>query len=273
MKCLSKILIIGVLFILYATSAMADYTSENGNYSVEVLQNVGPGGNYWIYQPTTLGGIQHPLAVYCIGANGNPESSQVLFNSIASHGVIIIMGTGAHQSDNYAQQAKDGIDWLIAQNDVSTSDYYQILDTQKVMAFGMSDGGNAALWAAIGDDNIKSVVSMAPGVYESEEDDRYRAPADELEVPVLYLSGGADLTVYPWKVHNWYFDITESEAWYACKKAVNHMYLPVNPAVGYYIRAWVYTHLFDDTTASQEFYGQSWGLLTDTRFKDQERNF
>lgn len=289
MKYLSKILVFGIVFTLYATSASADEAYENatGPYDIAAPTEIcgpipasecGEQNSYWIFQPANIGVIKHPLVVYCVGANGNPSYSADLLNSLASHGVIVIAGTLENQSNQWAQQAIDGINWLIAQDDIAGSPYEGKLNTDNVMAIGMSEGGNAALMAATRNDKIKSVIALAPGVVEDfdQEVNRYRADAALLEVPVLYIAGGFwyDVVVPPLNVYNYYYVETQSDAWFASKKWVGHFGITTNAAIAYYIRAWVYTHLYPtiNGVAPQEFYGDPWGLEDDTRFSYQQRN-
>lgn len=263
----SVVLLLSLGFMLYAAAAKAAFSDVTGPYPVTTLSNVGPNGAYYIFRPTTLYNNTHPLAVFCVGTNGSPTNGSTLFTSLASHGIVVIAGTNPNQRDG--TEAIDGIEWLISQNTTVGSPYYGKLDTSKVLAFGLSQGGNAALWTAIKDPNITTVIAMAPGATPAQAP---KAPPASIEVPILYISGGGDRTVRAENVLAQYNANVGSSAWYACKKYVVHTGILLNTYVDYYIRAWVYTHFYNDAAARAKFYGTSWGLKTDTNFKDQRKN-
>lgn len=283
MKLPAKIIVLAAIVMLCVVSmgAASDYTEEEGDYNVIWDEDVDPfqppdlksEWSYEIFRPNPLVS-GHPIAVFCVGANGNPENGASLFASLASHGIVVIAGNDSHQREG--DQALAGLNWLISQNGTAGSVYEGKLNTEKTMSFGFSEGGNAALWVAVKgnqqeSDKIDCVIAMAPGVLP--EYGRF-APAAEINVPTLYTSGSLDWTVPSQNVLNHFWNVLDddSPAWYAEKRWVLHLTTLLNPTINDYIRAWAYAHLYSDTTAQQEFYGPNWGMENDSQFRDQRRN-
>ena len=258
--------------VLAMQAAALFITPVRADETVRTLTEQGPNGEFHISRPVTLSDHAHPLAVFSVGTNGKPENGRALFESLASLGIVVIAGTDPDQGEG--DQAMLGIEWLIEQNAVAGSPYYGKLITSRVMAFGLSQGGNAALWTAIRENRIAantitSVVALAPGAKPEQAD---TAPVSELAVPVLYIAGGTDVIVPPARVRDLYDD-NVSEAWYVVKKGVGHLALLTNQHVGDVIRAWAMAHLYGDVSAGSEFYGAPWGLASDDYFRAQVRNF
>ena len=176
-----------VIIVTYAGPAYATtWEDTTGPYSTTVVSDTGPDNKYYIFRPKTLKSNTHPIVVFCVGAGSHPKTSAALLTQLASHGVVIIAGTDPYQENG--SQASAGIDWLIGQNEIKKSEYYQKLIPSKVLAIGHSKGGNGVMSASIKNSNITSLLLYAPAVDT--------ANSSDLSVPAFYISGSLDQT-YP----------------------------------------------------------------------------
>lgn len=183
-----------MLCLLIAISMMnavpadaATWEDATGPYSTTVVSDTGPDNKYYIFRPTTLKLNTHPIVVFSVGAGSHPKNYAALLTQLASHGVVIIAGTDPYQEDG--SQASAGIDWLIGQNEIKKSEYYQKLVPSKVLAIGHSKGGNGVMSASIKNSKITSLLLYAPAVDT--------ASSSDLLVPTFYISGSLDQTVPP----------------------------------------------------------------------------
>jgi predicted peptidase len=229
----------------YATT----WEDATGSYSTTVVADTGPDNKYYIYRPQTLKSYTHPIVVFCVGSGSHPKISAALLTSLASHGIIVIAGTDPYQEDG--SQASAGVNWLIGQNEISKSGYYQKLIPSRVLAIGHSRGGNGAMLASVKNSKITSLLLYAPGLTT--------ANSSDLSVPTFYISGSLDKVVPPDWAKARYQEATKAHAWYGENTSQSHIGFGSNTSIQYYTRAWVYTYLFNDLgTARGCFYGPNW---------------
>lgn len=247
-------LIIAILMTYAVPAYAATWEDATGPYSTTVVSDTGPDNMYYIYRPQTLSSNTHPIVAFCVGGGSHPTAYAVLLTQLASHGVVVIAGTDPYQGDG--SQASAGVNWLIGQNEISKSEYYQKLIPSRVLAFGHSTGGNGAMWASIKNSKITSLLLYAPslgGFYAPS------ANSADLLVPPFYISGSLDKAVPPDWVKTRYEETTKANAWYGENTSQGHAGFSRNTDIQYYTRAWVYTHLFNDAgTARGCFYGPNW---------------
>jgi len=256
-----------VTMTLLIASAMpvdaATWEDTTGSYSTTVLADTGPEKSYYIYRPKTLKSNTHPIVVFCVGSGSHPKNSAALLSQLASHGVIVIAGTDPYQEDG--SQASFGVNWLISQNEISKSEYYQKLIPSRVLAIGHSKGGNGALLASIKNPNITSILLYAPALDT--------ANSSDLVVPTFYISGSLDQTVPPHFVKARYEETTKTNAWYGENTNQRHIGFGSNASIQYYTRAWTYTHLFNDAgTARGCFYGPDWTFKNASAWNEKLKN-
>ncbi|MDP1900162.1 MAG: hypothetical protein Q8K96_06880 [Rubrivivax sp.] len=247
---ITKQCLIMVILMLHAVIAFsANWEEATGPYATIVVADTGPGNAYYIYRPITLSSNAHPIVVFCVGSGSHPKNYDALLIPLASHGVIVIASTDPYQSDG--SKASAGVNWLIDQNGVSKSEYYQKLIPSRVLAIGHSIGANGVMLASIGNPRITSLLLYMPALDT--------AKSSDLLVPTFYVSGSLDNTVPPDFVRAKYQEATKANAWYGENINQSHVGFGRNPSVQYYARAWIYTHLFGDLgTARGSFYGPNW---------------
>jgi len=265
-------LIIAILMTYAVPGYATTWEDTTGPYSTTVVGDTGPDNKYYIYRPQTLMSNTHPIVVYCVGMGSHPKTSdgEVLLAPLASHGVVVIAGTDPDQGDG--SQASAGVNWLISQNEISKSEYYQKLIPSRVLAIGHSRGGNGAMRASINNSKITSLLLSAP----STSNIRFGSlgvNSSDLLVPTFYITGSLDTTVLPDWVKALYQETTKANAWYGEKTSQGHRGMVGNTDIQYYIRAWLYTHLFNDSgTARKCFYGPNWIFKNASTWREKLKN-
>ena len=103
--------------------------------------------------------------------------------------------TATFANATYARQLLEAMDWLTDQNADPASEYYQMLDLEKVAVIGQSCGGVQAL--AVGHDpRIKTCVIMNSGVGDMTMQGFSAAGLASLHTPMFYLIGGPGDSAY-----------------------------------------------------------------------------
>ncbi|MEI7504484.1 MAG: tetratricopeptide repeat protein, partial [Paludibacter sp.] len=82
---------------------------------------------------------EESIAYYRLSLEAHPQNYDVLFTQLASHGVVVIASTDPNQEDG--SKASTGVNWIVGQNEISKSEYYQKIIPSKVLAIGHSSGG------------------------------------------------------------------------------------------------------------------------------------
>ena len=255
--------IMAALMAYAVPACAAAWEDATGPYATTIVGDTGPESTYYIYRPQTLRLNAHPVAVFCVGSGSHPRNYDAVLMSLASHGVVVIASTDPYQWDG--SKASTGVNWLIEQNEVDKSDYYQKLIPSKVLAIGHSVGGNGAMLASIKNSKITSLLLYAPSLE--------LANSPDLSVPTFYIAGSLDTTIPPNLVKARYQDARKATAWYGENTNQGHIGFARNPSVQYYTRAWVYTHLFSDSgTARGSFYGPDWTFKNASTWRDQLKN-
>lgn len=240
-----------VLVSFSSTVAAASWEDLTGLHTTVLAAQAGPAGEYYIRRPATLSSNAHPVAVLLVGSNSHPKSYDSLFAELASHGVVVIAHSSSDQGDG--TKANAALDWLLEQNEVSTSEYFHKLVTSRILAIGHSAGGNGAVLASIQNPRITSVLLYAPALS--------LGTPTELRVPTFFIAGALDGAVPPADVKTRFEQASKAPAWFGVSEKQGHTGFVTNNAVQYYTRAWVYTQLFDDAGSARRcFYGPEWTL-------------
>jgi hypothetical protein len=124
-----------------------------------------PGG--WLIYPTNLGegGMKHPIFLFGPGGGTTPmtyETSGMHWDRYASYGFVIYV---LPQSTGDGSAMKAGLDWVIEQNDDSSSPLYQKVDTSKVCASGHSMG-SVTTFDFMPDDRVTTTIHISGGSFD-----------------------------------------------------------------------------------------------------------
>ena len=103
------------------------------------------GNKYDLYSPTPLGanGFKHPILTWGNGTFGQSANYAYFLRHMASWGFVVIATEDSFTGPG--QTILDGANYLIQQNAVSTSKFYQKLDTVHAGSFGHSQGATGAI--------------------------------------------------------------------------------------------------------------------------------
>jgi len=143
-----------------------DSTDGPGSFTeVTKEKSTPPGG--WLIYPTKLGegGMKHPIFIFGPGGGTTPmtyETSGMHWDRYASYGFVIYV---LPQSTGDGSAMKAGLDWVIEQNDDSSSPLYQKLDTTKVCAAGHSMG-SVTTFDFMPDDRVTTTIHISGGSFD-----------------------------------------------------------------------------------------------------------
>ena len=95
----------------------------------------------------------------------------------------------------YPRQLLEALDWLTDKNIDVTSDYYHLIDLDKVAAMGQSCGG-AQVLAVAHDPRIKTCMIFNSGMGEMAMSGASKESLAHLHTPMLYINGGTADVAY-----------------------------------------------------------------------------
>ncbi|MCQ2147937.1 MAG: prolyl oligopeptidase family serine peptidase [Bacteroidales bacterium] len=96
----------------------------------------------------------------------------------------------------YPKQLLEAMDWITEQNAVASSEYYHLIDLDKVAVMGQSCGGAQAL-AVAHDPRIKTCIILNSGIADMEMSGASKESLKNLHTPMFYLNGGPIDIAYP----------------------------------------------------------------------------
>jgi len=158
---------------------------------------------FTVYRPVDIGAAAEaesklPLIVFGNGACSNSSLyHERLLSEIASHGYILISIGGLQMSDNdpstgesSPQQLLKAVEWVANKTQDASSDYYNNVDLDKVVAGGQSCGGAQAI-AVAGDPLITGGhLIFNSGIGDMEMEGATSQNLSKLKVPIIYIVGG-----------------------------------------------------------------------------------
>ncbi|MFE9045385.1 acetylxylan esterase [Streptomyces sp. NPDC007818] len=223
---------------------------EPGPYEVDVdIEAV-----HTFYHPRTMGpsGERHPVVIWGNGTGAVPGIYSSLLRHWASHGFIVAAANTP--ASNFAISMRAGIDVLERRNADFGSEYFGKVDLERIGSAGHSQGGAAAVNAAI-DARVDTAVPIQPGPLTD---------PDLTDVPVFYLAGQRDLTVWPALVKALYRDSGHLPAVYGEVRGAGHL---SSIGDGGDFRApttaWLRFWLMGDENARGVFFGPGCGACGD----------
>jgi hypothetical protein len=138
-----------------------------GSFAISETDNVGPGNNYTVIAPMTLGqnGVKNPILIWSPGAGATPAIYQTLLNHIASHGFVVV----SYNSTAQGSDMTAAIDWIVSQSTTQGSPYYDAVDTSKIAAGGQS-AGSLATFAIANDARLTTTLHINGGTFAPHTD-------------------------------------------------------------------------------------------------------
>lgn len=188
---------------------------------------------YTIYRPADLDKAvekEGPLPVLIFGNGACSDSSlgyEKMLNYFASSGYIVIaigeMKMAESDRDDggsESSQMAEAINWIVKQNSMKNSAYYQKIATNKMATSGHSCGGAQAIYNAA-NTHLKTYIIFNAGMGGMSMAGADKTYLNKLRGPILYLTGGNDDVAYGNACGD--YD-------YITKTPVVHMY---DPSVGH----------------------------------------
>src|SRR5262245_31819761 len=108
-----------------AASAIETAYRAVGPWAVSTTTVSTPSGAYTLFYPTNLGagGFDHPILTWGNGTNATPSKYTGLLTHLASWGFVVIASNSG--STGLGTQMLDGVEFLIVENAVPASIFYQ----------------------------------------------------------------------------------------------------------------------------------------------------
>ena len=246
-----------------------------------------------VYRPKDLtpftGNKKLPILLWGNGACANTtEEHKNFLNEIVSHGYILI-GIGLFdQIENRdpnaprvitkSSQLIEALDWIIEQNNSSSSEFYGKIETSKIASMGMSCGGLQAI--EISDDpRITTTIVCNSGVLP-EPSPMGAMPSltkDDLQKyhnPVLYIIGGPTDIAYDNAMDD--FSKVSHVPIVMTNYDVGHGGTYRQPHGGAFTKvalAWLNWQLKGIDEDAKEFLGEDCGLCEDSEWDIEIKNF
>ena len=140
-----------------------------------------------VYYPADLvnSNRTYPIVAFANGTMVSYTFYESLLKELAKSGFIVVGNSETMAADGSAQISS--IDFIISENNNTSSVLYGKVNTDKIATAGHSQGGRSAVNAAAKDPRIDCVLSIAGSNYVEE--------AEKLSTPVLFMAGTKDMIV------------------------------------------------------------------------------
>ena len=247
---------------------ITDYSAA-GPYPTTTDRNVGPGGMYTVYRPKTLGegGFLHAPIIFGPGIGMQASQLSMLLLSFASHGFVVV-GTpvlnGGPGDPANLKSMTDGLDWILAQNDVPGT-YQGKLDVTKAVSMGYSVGGTSAVQLG-GHAAVATTVSI-----------HGHTATSAMHGPLLQTTGTADTVGLPLQMMT--YSMSKVQTFLGTVTGADHGYIQQTsngqqggverPAIIAWLRYWIY----GDSGGKRYFYGDDCVMCTAPWTNPQRKNW
>lgn len=242
-----------------SAAAVVDWSAP-GPYEVSVDIEV----VHTFYYPKNIGqsATRHPVIIWGNGTGAVPGVYSGLLRHLASQGFIVAAANTP--ASNFALSMRAGIDVLERRNADSGSPFHQKVDLEHIGSAGHSQGGAAAINAAI-DPRVDTAVPIQPGPL---------ADPDTMDEPVFYLAGQQDRIVWPALVKAFHHDSDHVPSVYGEVRGAGHLSsIADGGAFRGPVTAWFRYWLMGDESARAMFFGPNCGYCVDTSlWSDWRRN-
>lgn len=262
MKKLNKVfsILLVTALMLFSTSTPAFASNPDLNGEIAVLGDFDSDEFSYItvYPENFNARMKLPVIVWSNGTYVPPKSYEDIFRLLAGEGYIIVASTDSLLYDGSV--VTGAIDYIITQNENPESPLYTRVDASRIGAAGHSLGGRSSINAAVNDERIGVVASIAGSNIEAER--------VELKTPALFFAGENDTVIAPQLWVEPMYDACAGPAVYVSLKNANHGSCYTDSELyAYYISNWFYTWLYEDQEL-KEIFVPNGNLANDTRFTD-----
>lgn len=164
--------------------------------------------NYVVYRPLDMKNAvrrEGKLPVLLFANGGCMDTSvgyERMLTEVASHGYVVV-AIGEMQVYQFDREEKstpstmltDAMNWIVGESERQGSDYYGMVDTDRIAAAGHSCGGAQVLFNAK-EPKLKTYLILNAGMGAMEMAGASRKNLPELHAPVIYMSGGEGDVAY-----------------------------------------------------------------------------
>jgi len=232
--------------------------------------------NHTVYRPQDLAAVTDLMPIVAWG-NGACRADGTWFQEflqpLSAHGVLVIAnGNPGGSGQTSTEMLIDAIDWAVAENTRSGSQYRGRLDTNAISVMGQSCGGIEAIEASA-DARVDSTVAWNSGLFGTGT----KPELDRVHGPIAWFTGGESDIAYSNAVDDYAEIGSRVPAVIGHYGNVGHMGLFTDPAVERHIITvaadWLDATLFDDADARRQFVGSNCGLCSGTPWRISSKNW
>lgn len=245
--------------------------SVKGPYTSKTINGTGPDGNYTIFHPAELApnGVLNPILSWGNGGATTPVDYPQLPH-FASHGFVVVASNDPLVN---GQEVRAGTDWIVKQNEVSSSPFYKKLDVKRVAGIGYSNGGLAQLEAA--DDPRYLTIVIISGANVSEDSRTTNMP--KVRTPMAYLCTADDSSQGNCAAD---FAVVKQPAFFGVMNGTGHIDVTTFLGIGVDATikrvatastAWLRWQVMGDTSYKSWFVGSDCKLCKDSAWTVQQK--
>jgi len=243
-----------------------------GPYKATTISNAGPNKNYTIYQPSELGpeGLKHPVLTWGNGGSTMPSWYPMLPH-LATHGFVVVAANTVPSIGAEAplgKDMKDGLDWILAENARSGSEYFGKLDEKRLAPFGYSMGG-LATFTITNDPRWITTVHISGGNMGNNA-----GIVGMMHAPAMFLCGENDIAG-PFCDDD-FAALTTQSVFYGKMMGEDHLGILAGEwadRIRGTVTAWMRWKLMDDKAFEPRFVGADCELCKDTNYTVNKKNF
>ncbi|MBN1577419.1 MAG: hypothetical protein JW913_12755 [Chitinispirillaceae bacterium] len=234
-----------------------------------------------LYYPKNLATSEylHPILIWANGYKDNPEQNPPdcvidranqwcgqylpIIEHLASHGFFVVAPLSTATGSGDPLPTIVGMDWIIEQNEDSSSPYYHHLDTSRIGQLGHSFGGMSTCKSAA-DPRYKALATICG-----------TNPLSGVHTPMLFYCGGKDGMVPCDGVKNTFRTVTDQPAFFINELQSDHGWWVYQGPDGVSLSsaaAWFRVHLMGDTANRKFFYGSNCTFCNDNRVQVEQNS-
>lgn len=256
-----------------AEGSLEQRYAQQGSYQVKVEEVHGTVGEalFRIYYPEFKGDESYPIISWGNGTDATPDRYNELLTHLASWGFIVI--DSYSKTTGTGQEIVSAIEYLIHENELADSLFYEKVQTDNIGVAGHSQGSTGVINAHTNYTSgslIKTVVSIAlPDLKYCDPEDVYDTA--RITVPFLIMGGTRDFLISPVSSNQLALNNTNpsTPVMMGMAKGAAHTAIEGNGGNHRgYLTAWMKAQLLDDQEALKAFYGESSEMMLNTNWVD-----
>lgn len=256
-----------------AEGSLEQRYAQQGSYQVKVEEVKSTVGEalFRIYYPEFKGEESYPIISWGNGTDATPDRYDELLTHLASWGFIVV--DSYSKTTGTGQEIVNAIEYLINENELEDSLFYEKVQTENIGVAGHSQGSTGVINAHTNYTSgslIKTVVSIAlPDLKYCDPEDVYDTA--RITVPFLIMGGTRDFLISPVSSNQLALNSTNpsTPVMMGMAKGAAHTAIEGNGGNHRgYLTAWMKAQLLDDQEAMKAFYGDSPEMMHNTNWVD-----